>query len=169
VIRLADQDRRRAQALKAEIRAIERPAKDAARKERKAASKARDTGRGQLATWERQRRERDPAFLQWIRRLPCVAGLVKGGCLGPIEAAHLRYSDAARGRVNPGMQKKPSDRYATPLCNSHHQSDQHARRERDFWADLHIEPGDLTDALYAAFQAGEDGSAVLKQFTTRGF
>jgi hypothetical protein len=112
-------------------------------------------------------RVREPGFLAYLRRLPCVAGLVGGCCEGPVEAAHIRFSDAAAGRINSGMQCKPSDRWATPLCRHHHQHDQHTRSERAFWEGLGIEPGALSTALYEAYQAGADGLAVLQAFAIR--
>jgi hypothetical protein len=78
-------------------------------------------------------RETDPGFLAYLRRQPCEARAL-GGCAGPIEAAHVRYSDAKAGSVNPGMARKNHDRHANPLCRFHHQHDQHAGAERAFWA-----------------------------------
>lgn len=115
----------------------------------------------------RRGRERDPGFLAFLRRLPCVAGMVEAGCSGPIEAAHIRFSDARAGRINPGMQAKPDDRWATPLCRHHHQHDQHAGAERAFWERLEIEPGALSTALFEAYQADRDGLAVLREFTAK--
>lgn len=112
-------------------------------------------------------RELDKGYLAWLRRLPCVACAVKGGYCGPTQAAHLRFSDAARGRINPGMGNKPSDRYATPLGAGHHLNDQHGREERAFWADLGIDPGQLADDLYAAFGGGADGVAVVLEHARR--
>jgi len=112
-------------------------------------------------------RERDPGYLAFVRRLPCVAGLVEGGCSGRVEAAHIRFSDASLGRVNPGLQLKSSDRWATPLCRFHHQHDQHQRNERAFWERLRIEPGALSIALHAAYAAGQDGLPVLLAFTRK--
>jgi hypothetical protein len=112
----------------------------------------------------RQPRERDPGFLAFLRRLPCVAGMVEGGCSGPVEAAHLRFSDASVGRVNPGMGRKPSDKWATSLCRGHHQHDQHMKAERAFWERLGIDPNALSQALYAAYREGRSGEAVLRQF-----
>jgi hypothetical protein len=109
-------------------------------------------------------RERDPAFLAWLRRLPCVACMVEGGFCGATEAAHIRFSDARLGRVNPGLQRKPSDRWATPLGRGHHQRDQHAGAERAFWERLRVDPGELAIALHADFKAGGDGLAVLRAF-----
>ena len=118
-----------------------------------------------VAPGQRQPRERDPGFLAFLRRLPCIAW-VRGlhGCQGATQAAHIRFSDAAKGRRNPGMQSKPSDRFATPLCAAHHLHDQHLRKEQAFWAEVGVDPGDLAAALHAAYLAGDDGVAVLHQF-----
>jgi hypothetical protein len=167
MIRLDADKRATREALRREIRLLEKPAKDVDRKKARLERRERVKAIGTPAKGQRQPRVREPLFLAWLRRLPCVAGLVKGGCSGPIEAAHLRYSDANRGRVNPGLQCKPSDRHCTPLCNGHHQSDQHKRAERAFWDDLGIEPGALTDALHAAYAAGQDGLAVLRAFSLK--
>ena len=109
-------------------------------------------------------RERDPGFLAFLRRLPCVACVVEGGNCGPVEAAHLRFSDARWSRTNPGMSVKPSDFWATPLGRGHHQHDQHAGSERAFWQRLGIEPGALATELYAAFKAGADGAQIIRRF-----
>jgi hypothetical protein len=114
-------------------------------------------------------RERDPGYLAYLRRLPCVACMAEGGVIwcGPTEAAHLRFSDASQGRINPGLSVKPSDRFATPLGSGHHRSDQHMRREKDFWDRLGIEPGALAADLYAAYLAGADGRPVLQRHAQR--
>jgi hypothetical protein len=117
------------------------------------------------ATGQRSPRERDNGFLAYLRRLPCIAGLIEGGCSGPIEAAHLRFSSAKAGRVNPGKSAKPSDKWATPLCRTHHQSDQHRHSERSFWERLGVDPDEFASALYAAYRAGSDGSEVVRAFS----
>lgn len=120
---------------------------------------------GKRAPEQRQPRERDPGYLAFLRRLPCIAGLLgDGDCEGATQAAHLRFSDHKQGRTNPGLQSKPSDRHATPLCAGHHLRDQHAGEERAFWNRLGIDPGDLSNALYAAYLAGEDGAAAMRRF-----
>ena len=121
---------------------------------RKAIKKARPAKVIPTAEGQRQPRKRDNAYLQWIRRQPCAAARL-GGCDGPVQAAHLRYSDAARGRVNPGLQQKPSDLLTTPLCAAHHAM-QHAGAERLFWAVVGIDPALLCDQLRHAYEA--DGS-----------
>jgi hypothetical protein len=102
---------------------------------RKEAKKARPKPVTPTAKGQRVVRERNPAFLAYLRRQPCEAAHM-GGCDGPIEAAHVRYSDHAAGSVNPGLQRKNHDRHANPLCRAHHQHDQHLRAERFFWERL---------------------------------
>lgn len=165
MITLSKDKRDRIAAAKAEIAEILKPETQAQRKARRAAAKERAKAIDRSRPEQRQPRERDPGYLAFLRRLPCVAGVVGlNGCEGATQAAHLRYSDARHGRRNPGMQSRPSDRFATPLCAQHHLRDQHAREEQAFWCDLGIDPGDLSAALYAAYLAGEDGLAVLRRF-----
>lgn len=171
-LRLDAEARARKQALKAELRELERPEREARRLERKARQKARPKQEPKIrhkpdAVKASRGRERDPGYLAFLRRLPCVACLVEGGYCGPTEAAHLRFSDARWSRTNSGMGAKPSDRWATPLGHGHHQHDQHRRSERAFWERLGIEPGALATDLYEAYRAGGDGLAVLQAHAQR--
>lgn len=161
-------ERRQLADLKALVKAMESPDKAIRAAARKQASRDRQKAIGKPAKGQREPPQRDKGYLAWLRRLACVAGAVQRGCIGPTEAAHLRFSDAGRGR-NSGMQRKPDDKWATPLCRWHHQNDQHAGSEQAFWARLGIDPGDLCEALYAAYQAGRDGSAVIAAFIPRPF
>lgn len=52
-------------------------------------------------------------FLQWLRGRNCALA-DKGGCHGPIVAAHVDY---AGGK---GMATKVADRFAVPMCDEHH-------------------------------------------------
>lgn len=79
-------------------------------------------------------RERDNGFLAYLRRQPCEAAHL-GGCSGPVQAAHIRYRVAGIAN-SAGMGVKNHDRHANPLCDHHHNHDQHKRSERAFWADL---------------------------------
>jgi hypothetical protein len=124
--------------------------------------KARD--RRKLLGKAHRGRFRDSTYLAWVRRLPCVAGLVKGGCSGPVEAAHLRFSDASAGRINPGLSRKSGDNWVTPLCNGHHQHDQHLKNERAFWSALDIDVNALCRTLFAAYRSNQDGAAALSTF-----
>lgn len=122
--------------------------KEAARKHVEAWAKSSMSNRKDV-------RERNNAFLAFVRRHPCAAAHL-GGCSGPIEAAHIRYSCAAAGVRNPGLQARNHDRHANPLCRHHHQSDQHKRRERDFWSTVGIDAYQNAARLYARFLAGEE-------------
>ena len=119
-------------------------------RERKAKLRAERKARGTVT----RGRETDSGFLAYIRRQPCEARHL-GDCDGPIEAAHVRYSDAAAGSVNPGMQRKNHDRHANPLCRHHHRSDQHKRRERDFWASLGKDAYATAAAHFASYRGGQ--------------
>lgn len=122
------------------------------RKERKAAAIAHIKAvTSSTAPGKRQPRERNNAFLAFVRRHPCA---VCGS--SPVDAAHTRFGNPAVGRLNPGMGAKPSDRFATPLCRTHHEA-QHAHgNERAWWASVGIDPDALSASLYAAFLAGSD-------------
>lgn len=158
--------------LKRAERALKKPLLEAQRAERKAARKAAPKRERRVehkpdAVKANRGRERDPGFLAFLRRLPCVACLVEGGHCGPTEAAHLRFSDARWSRTNSGMGVKPPDRWATPLGHGHHQHDQHRGREKAFWDRLGIEPGALATDLYETYRAGGDGLAVLRAHVQR--
>jgi hypothetical protein len=120
-----------------------------------------------VAKEQRQPRVRDNTYLAWIRRLPCACSMIPGHalCTGPIQAAHVRYS--VPGRPNPGMQQKPSDYATVPLCAGHHAL-QHTGSERVFWSNRGVDPLALCAALKAAYDAGIDGAAVIRQAITSG-
>ena len=68
------------------------------------------------------------------------------------EAAHVRLTSAAFHKRG-GMGKKPSDRWAAPLCGSCHREDRNALHrvgEYLFWLDLGINPLLICTRLYAA-------------------
>lgn len=168
MLRMSEEKRRALNSLRAQVKELERPEREAAKIARAQGRRKREAAIDRKRPEQRQPRERDPGFLAFLRRLPCAAGLMgRPGCSGPVQAAHVRYSAAGKGR-NPGMGSKNHDRHANPLCEAHHLHDQHTRSEVAFWADLGVDAYDLSAALYAAYQAGEDGSAVLRRFSPRG-
>ena len=115
---------------------------------------------------QRQPRRRDPAYLAWLRRQPCVIC----GTTKRIEAAHVRAGYPSAGWAPTGMMQRPDDQRAVPLCATHHREGpdaQHRTSERAWWSAHGIDPPDLCRALYAAFEAGEDAHAVLRRFTTK--
>jgi len=154
MIRLDPATRAQLADLKRRERALTKPAKDAARQARKVARKDRTKRIGKPAEGQRQERETDPGFLAYLRRQPCEAAHL-GGCAGPIQSAHIRYADAARGAREPGMQRKNHDRHANPLCEAHHIHDQHRRRERDFWSSLGKDAYDTAAGHFAAYRGGK--------------
>lgn len=122
--------------------------KAALRRARKARS---DALKASQAPNKREEHEADRGFLAYLRRQPCEARHL-GECEGPIEAAHIRYSDSAHGR-NPGMQRKNHDRHANPLCRHHHQHDQHRRNERAFWERLGKDAYETAAAHYRGYRS----------------
>lgn len=121
----------------------------ARRKERRAPAKAARP----VSVKADRGRVREPLYLAFIRRQPCAARRL-GNCSGPVEAAHVRYSDATTGRRNPGLQVKPSDEFTLPLCASHHRmapNSQHSMNERAFWSMVGEEPTILMAQLRKAF------------------
>lgn len=84
------------------------------------------------APGQRQPRERDKKHLAFIACLPCViCGTM------PVHAAHVRFGDPERDKPSTGMQEKPADKWAVPLCPPHHLDGpdaQHRSNEREWWA-----------------------------------
>lgn len=152
---MMDADRRaRLNAAKREIAELLKPQTEARKIARRAAAKARRKAmRADPMKGQREVRERDPGFLAYLRRQPCEARHL-GGCEGPIEAAHVRYSDTGKGSVNPGMGRKNHDRNANPLCRGHHQHDQHKGAERLFWQRVGKDAYDAAAAHFAAYRGG---------------
>jgi len=94
-------------------------------------------------------RERNNAYLAWLRRQPCVARHM-GGCDGPTEAAHIRTPSPERGKPLTGMQVKPDDKWATPLCRIHHAA-QHSMNELAWWNLTGLNPFETAERLFAEF------------------
>lgn len=95
---------------------------------------------------QRQPREEDPAYLAYVRTLPCMI------CQrpGPNDPAHLRTGARQYNKPPTGMGEKPSDCWVLPLCRTHH-DDQHRNNELAWWArhGFH-DPFAVAVALYAA-------------------
>lgn len=98
----------------------------------------------------------DPQHLKFIRSLPCLAS---GGTYR-IEAAHVRYPDPRYGKPGTPMARKPDDKWTVPLSAEMHREErqaQHKKNERQWWADLGIDPLAVAEKLHAAtgdFDAG---------------
>lgn len=141
---------------------IKRDEKKARHKTNKAAAiKHVQAWRDSTLPGAKDKRQKDAKFLGFVRRQPCAAAHL-GGCEGWVEAAHIRYSCAAAGVRNPGLQAKNHDRHANPLCAHHHHCDQHKRREQDFWSDVGVDAYANAARLYAAFLTGSDGPSGIE-------
>lgn len=74
---------------------------------------------------------RDPAYLQWVRTLPCIVcfawKLPTNRQSGPVEAAHVGER---------GIGQKCPDTEALPLCVQHHRTGKHAHHVlgKRFWS-----------------------------------
>jgi len=93
----------------------------------------------------------DTSYLALVRECPCLdCGLDPSG-----EAAHVRFASAAFGKSS-GLQKKPDDRWALPLCGPCHRTAshaQHSRNEEAYWAELGLNPLLVCERLHA--QSGD--------------
>lgn len=95
---------------------------------------------------QRQPREEDPAYLAYVRTLPCLI------CRrpGPSDPAHLRSAARQYGKPHTGMGEKPSDCWVLPLCRTHHE-DQHRNNELSWWTRQGLpDPFGIAVALYAS-------------------
>ena len=119
----------------------------------------KDRDRGLKAARERKRhafgrgRVKDPDYLRWIRRRPCLAC----GKAAPSQAAHIRSGYPEAGWRPTGMQEKPDDRRTVPLCSACHldgPNAQHKRNEREWWEGLGLYPPDICAALVAEYEKG---------------
>lgn len=124
---------------------------------------------------QREPRERDPAYLGWVAKLPCVACLAIGRWNRHVQVAHLRASSLDHDKRETGKAEKPADKWTTPLCMPHHQGDsrvvlisQHKMGELDFWAAFGIDPFDLCLALVEAYVNGRSGASVIARFVAAG-
>lgn len=103
-------------------------------------------------------RERDPEYLALVRMLPCCVPRCRAT---RCEAAHVRMPSAAHGKRATGMQERPSDRWALPLCRNHHHVEQHREGELTFWYRLNISPVQLCVQLYAARHSLDAMRAII--------
>lgn len=67
---------------------------------------------------QRQPRQRNDAYLAWIRRHRCCTCWANA----PVEAAHIRMASAAHEKRETGKGEKPDDRWSVPLCASCHRN-----------------------------------------------
>lgn len=139
--------------------------------------KAKRAERGPKVRQERLRdkggRDAEPKFLRWLheRAAVCIACLLDPappdrlkllGVPNKLEAAHQRirgWKKGVRGR----------DADSCILCAWHHQHAPNAcdRGWRQFWDRLGVDVAAYCAELYAAYQAGADGAAVIMKHARR--
>ncbi len=106
---------------------------------------------------QRRPREKDDAHLSFLRGLPCVVC----GDDTTTEAAHVRYADPRIAKPNSGLQAKPHDRFALPVCGRHHR-EQHTHKERAWWESKGIDPIFYALALYGCSGDHQTGSEIIR-------
>lgn len=162
-----DAERRKAMtALKAQLRDLEAPEREARKIAQAKAKRNREHAIDRSRKEQRAPRQRDNAYLAWIRRLPCVCC----GSVQRVEAAHVRAGYPTAGWAPTGMAQKPDDCRTVPLCADDHREGpdaQHRSNERSWWSARGIDPPDLCDALRRAYEADQDGAAVVRRFLPR--
>ena len=125
------------------------------------------TSKPEGALRERRPRQRDNAYLAFIRRLPCLScrrhGLAQA-C--PTEAAHIRAGFSEPDWSYTGKAQKPDDVRSAPLCSDCHQHGpdaQHKANETAWWQRLNLYPPAVCARLRQAYEAAEDGAAVISE------
>ncbi len=105
-----------------------------------------------------QRRERvkDRDHLKFVASLPCVVC----GRHGDTQAAHIRFGWARAGKREVGLQEKPDDRWAVPLCTSCHIK-QHDTNEKVYWSKKHMSPIFIALALWGVTGDEELGHIII--------
>lgn len=92
---------------------------------------------------QRDPRQRDPAFLAFLRQHPCCVC----GKPGPSDPCHIRMANLVLGKRYTGKGEKPHDRYSVPMCRPHH-DEQHSMSESKFWQIVMLNPFKIAHDLY---------------------
>lgn len=104
----------------------------------------------------RKKTGRDPAYLRWIRTLPCVCceqlNIIR---LMKLAQAHGRSMDTEAAHVGErGLSQKCNDRETIPLCRWHHRTgpESHHRAAKRFWEIWAIDKTELIRKLNEKFE-----------------
>jgi len=100
---------------------------------------------------------RSAKHLRFIRSLPCLVC----GTDQAVDACHVRYSDAAAGKVNPGLGAKPGDEWTIPMCRYHHTA-QHKGSETGFWKNLGLDPLPIAQDLFRHTGDALMGESIIR-------
>lgn len=109
---------------------------------------------------QRLPRQKDPKHLDFIRALPCLVSM----STAMIEAAHVRFADAAFDKPETGKQERPDDKWAVPLGAYWHRDGpeaQHKMNEREFWRQHNINILQVCKDLYVVSGDLELGRGII--------
>lgn len=107
---------------------------------------------------QRQPREQDQAYLQWIRGLICLTCQDNTS----VEAAHLRRADLRADKQWTGMQTKPNDRpWVLPLCSKCHRL-QHEIGEDRFYDHAMVDPTFMCLAISNVYPDSERAERIVR-------
>lgn len=106
-------------------------------------------------TGKMSKRVEKPAYLDFIRSLPCLVTRKEG-----VEAAHVSYAEPRAGKLGRGKASKESDCWAVPLCPEEHRK-QHSMNEREYWASVGIDPVPIAAFLHAAYPNRERALLII--------
>src|SRR5262245_29562903 len=105
----------------------------------------------------------DRQHLAYVRRQPCAVC----GTRFQVAAAHVRLASAKHNKAT-GMQQRPSDQWAVPLCAYHHRLGpvgiaQHKGSEAAFWKKAEIDPFELAQRLWNESGAADRAAKRAKR------
>lgn len=106
-------------------------------------------------TGKGSKRVEKPAYLDFIRSLPCIVTRREG-----TEAAHVSYAEPRAGKLGRGKASKESDCWAVPLHPDEHRR-QHGMDEREYWQSVGIDPLPIAAFLHAAYPNRERALLII--------
>lgn len=106
-------------------------------------------------TGKGSKRVEKPAYLDFIRSLPCIVTRREGS-----EAAHVSYAEPRAGKLGRGKASKESDCWAVPLHPDEHRR-QHGMDEREYWKSVGIDPVPIAAFLHAAYPNRERALLII--------
>jgi hypothetical protein len=110
----------------------------------------------------RHGRQINPRHKNAIAQLFCLATFLRWGIeVYGVHVAHLRFSNHKAGAYNPGVGRKPDDRWTLPLSPAEHRL-QHSMGEGAYCAELGIDPHQIAAALWSASPDTEEMAKVLR-------
>lgn len=106
-------------------------------------------------TGKQYKRVEKPAYLDFIRSLPCLVTRREG-----VEAAHVSFADPRAGKLGRGKGSKESDQWAVPLSPEEHRR-QHSMSEREYWQSVGIDPIQTAAFLHSAYPHRERALLII--------